>query len=108
FLLVFLLSALARDDLYTLSLHDALPLAFQKLWLATYAGKQFPFELSGGMARRVLISTAMVSDARLIIADEPTPGLDAPTRKETIRHIEQLTNDGKSLMFITHDISAAL
>src|SRR5699024_4283089 len=82
--------------------------AFQKLGLAADAGKQFPFELSGGMARRVLISTAMVSDARLIIADEPTPGLDAPTRKVTIRHIEQLTNDGKSLMFITHDISAAL
>ena len=38
----------------------------------------YPFQLSGGMARRVLISTAVAASPALVIADEPTPGLDAP------------------------------
>ena len=36
----------------------------------------YPFQLSGGMARKVLISTALLNDPEIIIADEPTPGLD--------------------------------
>lgn len=36
----------------------------------------YPFQLSGGMARRVLIATAVMNEAKLIIADEPTPGLN--------------------------------
>ena len=81
---------------------------FQKVGLAKEAGNKYPFELSGGMARRVLVSAAMVSGAKLVIADEPTPGLDEHARNETIQYIKQLAEGGKGIIFITHDITAAL
>lgn len=81
---------------------------FRKLNLPPGTGDKLPFELSGGMARRVLIATAMASEAKLIIADEPTPGLDEKTRAKAVAHIEQLAADGRGIMFITHDINTAL
>ncbi|WP_087974485.1 ABC transporter ATP-binding protein [Oceanobacillus rekensis] len=81
---------------------------FSKVGLPIHTGKKYPFELSGGMARRVLATTAMISDADLIIADEPTPGLDPTVLHETIGYIKQLALDGKGIMFITHDIETAL
>lgn len=81
---------------------------FQKVGLDETAGDRYPFELSGGMARRVLAATAMVSGASLIIADEPTPGLDPDSLHETVKHLKQLANDGKGIMFITHDVETAL
>jgi|SRR5690554_1923641 len=82
--------------------------AFRKLGLPPETGRKYPFELSGGMARRVLIATAMVSQAKLIIADEPTPGLDQEAWEETLHHIKQLSKANSGVMFITHDIHAAL
>lgn len=81
---------------------------FQKVGLDEAVGDRYPFELSGGMARRVLVATAMVSGASLIIADEPTPGLDPDSLHETIKHMKQLADDGKGIMFITHDMETAL
>ncbi|MFC2947828.1 ABC transporter ATP-binding protein [Virgibacillus sediminis] len=69
---------------------------------------RYPFELSGGMARRVLTATALESDPELIIADEPTPGLDPTVLEETIGHIRDLAGRGTGIMFITHDISTAI
>ena len=83
--------------------------AFYKLGLSPEISGRFPHQLSGGMARRVLIATAMLSKARLVIADEPTPGLDECLRNEVISDISKLVNDGeRSVMLITHDINAAL
>lgn len=82
--------------------------AFLKLNLPPNTGDKYPFELSGGMARRVLIATAMLSGAKLIIADEPTPGLDEEAWQETLINIKQLSETNGGVMFITHDIHAAL
>ena len=49
---------------------------FKRFQLDEKTEKLYPFQLSGGMARRVLVSTAVLSGAEVIIADEPTPGLD--------------------------------
>ncbi|MCL6634374.1 MAG: ABC transporter ATP-binding protein [Peptococcaceae bacterium] len=68
----------------------------------------FPFQLSGGMARRVLVAAAAVSGARLIIADEPTPGLHPQVVEETLNHMRELASEGCAVMLITHDIEAAL
>lgn len=81
---------------------------FQKVGLSPEVGERYPFELSGGMARRVLVTTAMVSGAELVIADEPTPGLDQKAVHETIDYLKQLAIGGKGIMFITHDIDTAL
>lgn len=82
--------------------------AFRDVGLPKGSGQLYPFELSGGMTRRVLATTAMVSDARLIIADEPTPGLDPLVLEETIHQLKQLITAEKGMMFITHDIDVAL
>jgi len=68
----------------------------------------YPFELSGGMARRALISMAVLEDAKLIIADEPTPGLDAKLARRVLSHFRELADDGAGVLLITHDLELAL
>lgn len=68
----------------------------------------YPFQLSGGMLRRVLVSTALISDARLVIADEPTPGLHPEVLQQTLGHFRELADQGRAVILITHDIEAAL
>ena len=67
----------------------------------------YPCELSGGMARRVLISTAVMERARLIVADEPTPGLDVEMAMETLQNFRELADEGCAVLLITHDIDLA-
>lgn len=64
----------------------------------------FPHELSGGMARRVLIATAVAGNPKLIIADEPTPGLDEPLAMEMLSMLRQLADSGAGILLITHDL----
>ncbi len=68
----------------------------------------YPHELSGGMARRVLVATAVISGAKLIIADEPTPGLSEELAEEALNHLRELADSGCAVMLITHDINMAL
>ena len=65
---------------------------------------KYPFQLSGGMARRVLIANTILSKADLIIADEPTPGLSLDLAIEVLNHFRNMANDGKGILLITHDI----
>ncbi len=81
---------------------------FKRYGLAQRVSRLFPFQVSGGMARRVLVSTAAVGRADLLIADEPTPGLHPAVVKETLNHLRELANEGKAVILITHDIEAAL
>jgi len=81
---------------------------FARYHLAPAVEKLYPFQLSGGMARRILVAMALVSGARLIIADEPTPGLDPLVLEEALGHFRELADEGRAIMFITHDIDNAL
>ncbi len=81
---------------------------FQRYDLKPEVERMFPHELSGGMSRRVLVSTAVISSSKLIIADEPTPGLDEKTLNETLNHFKDMANRGCAVILITHDIEAAL
>lgn len=81
---------------------------FQRYNLKPEVDRMFPYELSGGMARRVLVSTAIISSAKLIIADEPTPGLDEKTLNETLSYFKDMADNGSAVILITHDIEAAL
>jgi peptide/nickel transport system ATP-binding protein len=70
--------------------------------------KAYPFEMSGGMKQRVLIGISVVLNPKIIIADEPTKGLDDRLRKmvlEELRLIREI--DHSSMILITHDIKAA-
>lgn len=81
---------------------------FEQYNLGPEVDDMYPHQLSGGMARRVLVSTALLSDPQIVVADEPTPGLDQKTVKETLNHFKQMKEDGIGILLITHDIYAAL
>ena len=68
----------------------------------------YPFELSGGMKRRILISTALIEEPKLVIADEPTPGLDLKMAKRAMDHFRELADMGAGVLVITHDLELAL
>lgn len=68
----------------------------------------YPFELSGGMARRVLISTALMEHPKLVIADEPTPGLHIEAARETLKNFREIADQGAGVLLITHDLELAL
>lgn len=68
----------------------------------------YPFELSGGMNRRILISTALIEEPKLVIADEPTPGLDLKVAKRAMGHFRELADLGAGVLVITHDLELAL
>lgn len=68
----------------------------------------YPFEMSGGMNRRVLVSTAMMGNPRLVIADEPTPGLHMKMVRRVMSHFRELADQGAGVLLITHDLEQAL
>ena len=68
----------------------------------------YPHELSGGMARRVLLCCALMGEPRLIVADEPTPGLDLPLAVRALADLRAFADGGGGVMLITHDIELAL
>lgn len=77
---------------------------FAKFGLSKEDSDKLPFQLSGGMARRALVMTAAVSNAELIIADEPTPGLNPKLAHEILAMFKEMANNGKGVLLITHDI----
>lgn len=80
---------------------------FKRLDLPEQTPRLYPFQLSGGMARRVLVSTALITDAELIVADEPTPGMSLAQAIEALRLFREMAREGKSVILITHDIDLA-
>ena len=76
--------------------------------LADEVADLYPFELSGGMARRVLLLTALMWQPRLIIADEPTPGMDLALAKQAMQDFRTFADDGNGVLLITHDLELAL
>jgi peptide/nickel transport system ATP-binding protein len=68
----------------------------------------YPFELSGGMCQRVVIALALACKPQLLIADEPTTGLDVTTQKTVMDLVTELTRErGMSTILITHDLGLA-
>lgn len=66
---------------------------------------QHPHQLSGGLLQRVMICAALLSEARLIVADEPTTALDVTTQSEVMAILDELRlSRGLALLFITHDL----
>ena len=76
--------------------------------LGPEVGRYYPHQLSGGMARKVLLACAMAADADVLIVDEPTPGLDEDSLQDVLDDFARLREEGKSVLMITHDINAAL
>ena len=81
---------------------------FNEYGLGPDVERAYPHQLSGGMARRVLLMCALMDDPRLIIADEPTPGLDLDLAVHALDDLRAFANAGGGVLLITHDIELAL
>lgn len=86
----------------------AIAAEFTRFDLAERVCDAFPHELSGGMARRVLTAIATISRADLLIADEPTTGLDPDVRDISMKLHRTLADQGHAVMVITHDLAVAV
>jgi oligopeptide/dipeptide ABC transporter ATP-binding protein len=84
--------------------------ALQALTAVGIAGPErvlrgYAHQLSGGMAQRVVIAMAMILDPELVIADEPTTGLDLTVQRQILDLIKSLVEDGhRSMLLVTHDL----
>jgi peptide/nickel transport system ATP-binding protein len=81
--------------------------ALQAVGLAPEVAQAYPLILSGGMAQRVLVASVLVGRAPLLIADEPTKGLDPERLDQTRDLLLSLRQAGRALLVITHDIGLA-
>ena len=66
---------------------------------------KYPHELSGGQKQRVMIAMALISNPKVLIADEPTTALDVTVQKEILKLLKELQREnGMGMIFITHDL----
>jgi putative ABC transport system ATP-binding protein len=73
-----------------------------KVGLADWAS-HLPNELSGGQKQRVAIARALASNPKVLLADEPTGALDSTTSYEVMELIQEINDDGKTILIVTHE-----
>ncbi len=81
---------------------------FAAYGLEPEVARLYPHQVSGGMARRILLMCALMDEPRLIVADEPTPGLDMDLAVHALDDLRSFADNGGGVLLITHDIELAL
>ena len=68
---------------------------------------KYPYEVSGGQKQRTAVARAVITEPKLILADEPTGALDSSSSKELLRLFGKLNENGQTILMVTHSVDAA-
>ena len=69
--------------------------------------KKYPYEVSGGQKQRAAVARALITDPKIILADEPTGALDSKSSDELLALFKQVNNLGQTILMVTHSTKAA-
>ncbi len=69
--------------------------------------KKYPYEISGGQKQRAAVARALITNPRLVLADEPTGALDSKSTDELLRLFCEINNRGQTIIMVTHSVKAA-
>lgn len=69
--------------------------------------KKYPYEVSGGQKQRVAVARALISNPKIILADEPTGALDSKATDELLKMFSKINQSGQTILMVTHSVKAA-
>lgn len=69
--------------------------------------KKYPYEVSGGQKQRAAVARALITNPRLVLADEPTGALDSKSTDELLALFQQINGGGQTILMVTHSVKAA-
>lgn len=69
--------------------------------------RKYPYEVSGGQKQRAAVARAIITNPKLILADEPTGALDSKTTDELLRLFSHINRGGQTILMVTHSVKAA-
>ena len=101
---IFLPLVLSNETIFKMS-EKLRPIA-QKLGIQDILSK-YPYEISGGQKQRVAVARALITNPKLILADEPTGALDSHSTDELLKLFKQINEEGQTILMVTHSIKAA-
>ncbi len=69
--------------------------------------EKFPYEVSGGQKQRAAVARALITNPKLILADEPTGALDSKSADDLLRNFEKINSENQTILMVTHSVRAA-
>lgn len=69
--------------------------------------RKYPYEVSGGQKQRAAVARALITEPRLILADEPTGALDSKSTDELLSLFSEINRNGQTILMVTHSVKAA-